>query len=119
MNALPETVNITFRRTGAGLLMVEQDIATGPANHLEPGYRVQLFNLFANRNLRQINANLRLTGTLPGSQTDLSSESARENSAPGHDVPVTNNYGYVDPNGNFFGVRIGAGDLYVINGLNN
>jgi hypothetical protein len=91
MNAVPQNVTIEFLRVlvnkndGTGSewrLAARHTIACGPVNHLEPGYLVQLTNLFWNRNRSGIDAYQRLTGVLSSSQIDLSAEAARENSIP-------------------------------------
>jgi len=95
MNAVPENVTIEFRRTGDGRLFAAHTINCGPVNHLEPGYLIQLWSLFSNRDLARIDANQRLNGRTSSSQVDLSSESARENSTSAEPVPVTTNHVYV------------------------
>jgi hypothetical protein len=82
MNAVPEIVNIELFRNADGKLVAHHSINCGPVNHLEPGYLVQLSNLFCNRNRTGIDAYQRLTGGISSTQVDLSSEAARENSVP-------------------------------------
>lgn len=82
MNAIPETVTIEFFRNAAGLMVARHSIQCGPVNHLEPGYLVQLTNLFRNRQKLPVDANQRLTGQTCSNLADLSSETARENSVP-------------------------------------
>jgi hypothetical protein len=88
-------VSIQFHRTAAGRLVAQHSISCGPVNHLEPGYMVQLTNLFVNRNRSGIDAHQRLTGATSNNQVDLSSTSAKENSMPAEPVPVTTNNAYV------------------------
>lgn len=95
MNAVPENVTIEFMRTGDGRLYAHHSISCGPVNHLEPGYLVQLFNLFANRDLARIDASTRLTGATSGTQVDLSGSAARENSTAAPSVPIVTNHVYV------------------------
>lgn len=82
MNAVPQQVTVDFLRTADGRLVARQNVNCGPADHLEPGYLVQLYNLFANRNLRRIDANQVLSGQVAGGQVDLSATDSRENSVP-------------------------------------
>ncbi|MDR3459544.1 MAG: hypothetical protein P4N60_19110 [Verrucomicrobiae bacterium] len=92
MNAVPENVSIELFRVwvnkndGTGSewrLAAKSTINCGPVNHLEPGYLVQLQNLFWNRNRSGIDAYQRLTGTTSSTTVDLSADPARENSVPG------------------------------------
>jgi hypothetical protein len=93
MDAVPESVTIEFLRTGDGRLVAHHTIQCGPVNHLEPGYLIQLSNLFWNRNRSGIDAYSRLTGTAASSQVDLSAETARENSVPATpDFAIQNTY---------------------------
>jgi len=91
MNAVPETVNIQFFRTADGLLVAKHSISCGPVNHLEPGYLVQLTNMFWNRSKSGVNANQRLNGQTSGSQVDLSSTDSKENSTAAQGVPSVQN----------------------------
>jgi hypothetical protein len=100
MNAVPETVMIDFIRTGNGLL-AHHNIQCGPVNRLEPGYMVQLYNLFTNRDLSKIDTSQRLTGEISDGGVDLSGNGARENSVPADPVKSVTNVVYADPaNGN-------------------
>lgn len=81
--AVVETAAIKFFRTGDNRLVAQHSISCGPVNHLEPGYLIQLTNLFCNRNRSGIDASQRLTGGFGGGAVDLSGEAARENSVPG------------------------------------
>lgn len=92
MNAVPESVEITFYRTGENRLVAEHSISCGPVDHLEPNFRVQLFNLFSNRNLRAIDMHQRLNGLSSSNQVDLTNEAARENTAPGQSLPQETNH---------------------------
>jgi hypothetical protein len=87
INAIPEDVTIKLRRVlvaGTWCLMASHTIRCGPINHLEPGYYVQLWNMFANRKIRPIDSNQRLTGLPSGSTSDLSATDSADNSAPAH-----------------------------------
>jgi hypothetical protein len=58
-------------------------VKCGPVEHLEPGQLVQMFNVFANRDLNKIDTNERLTGVPAGGQTvNMPSDTAQENSVP-------------------------------------
>lgn len=92
MNAVPENVSIELFRVlvnlndGSGKsewrLAARHVINTGPVNHLEPGYLIQLWNLFVNRQRSGIDPHQRLSGGQSSTQVDLSNSSARENSVP-------------------------------------
>jgi hypothetical protein len=91
MNAVPENVSIGLFRVwvnkndGTGSewrLAARHTIQCGPVNHLEPGYLIQLWNLFVDRERSGIDAYQRLTGGVSSQQVDLSHEAARENSVP-------------------------------------
>jgi hypothetical protein len=121
INAVPETVTVDFFRAyvnkndGSGSewrLVARQQIACGPVNHLEPGYLVQLANLFWNRHKSGIDLNQPLNGTLSSTQVDLSvAAEAKENSVPAVPVPVVNNLVYVDGSGNLTVVKNSAQDV--------
>lgn len=83
MNAAVQSVSIKFfREAEAGCLVAETNIECGPVDILEPGYLVQLTNLFRLRNRAGIDAYARMTGAATSNQVDLSAEAARENSVP-------------------------------------
>jgi hypothetical protein len=86
MNAVPEQVSIELFRTGNNRLAAKTSISCGPVNHLEPGYLIQLHNLFINRTRAQIDPNQRVGG-VSGSTVDLSADGATENSVPAVSVP--------------------------------
>ena len=100
MNAAPERVSIEFFRTGNGLLAAQHSISCGPVNHLEPGYIVQLTNLFWNRNKSGIDPFQRLSGTVSSTQVDLSATDAKENSTPAQALYQSTNLLYLDGGGN-------------------
>jgi hypothetical protein len=91
MNAVPESVSIQLFRTAAGLMVAKHSISCGPVNHLEPGYLVQLTNMFWNRSKSSVNANQRLSGQTAGSQVDLSATDSKENSTAAAAVPSVQN----------------------------
>lgn len=91
MNAVPETVSVELFRTGNGLLAAKSSINCGPVNHLEPGYLVQLHNLFVNRNLSAINPTQRVSG-LSNSSVDLSANGSTENSVPAQPIPIVSHF---------------------------
>ena len=91
MNAVPENVSIELFRVwvnkndGSGndcRLAAKHSINCGPVNHLEPGYLVQLANMFINRLRAKIDPQQRLTGGTASNKVDLTGEAARENSVP-------------------------------------
>ena len=100
MNAVPQTVNTEIYRLFDGRLAAKQSIACGPVNHLEPGYIVQLTNLFWNRNKSGIDPFQRLSGTVSSSQVDLSATDTKENSNGANAVFQSTNLLYVDGSGN-------------------
>ena len=114
INAVPQNVSIEFMRTADGRLGARQTINCGPVNHLEPGYLIQLYNLFAQRNLRRINAQQKLTG-IPSSQVDLSTTDSKENTVAADSVKKTEYAVLVDGSGNFTALKNSATD--VANGL--
>jgi hypothetical protein len=100
MLAMPQRVTTEFLRVlanknnGTGTewrLAAHHHISCGPVNSLEPGYLVQLHNLFINRNRSGIDPFQRLSGTTSSSQVDLTSNAPRENSMPAVGVPIENN----------------------------
>ncbi len=100
MNAVPENVSIQLFRTGDGKLVARHTIQCGPVHHLEPGYLIQLTNLFVNRNRSGIDAHQRLSpSSTASSQVDLSGSTARENSTSAEPVPVVTNNVYVPTTG--------------------
>jgi hypothetical protein len=89
MNAVAENVSIDLFRVlvnkndGSGTewrMAAQHHISCGPVNRLEPGYLVQLHNLFINRNRSGIDVYQRLNGTSASSQVDLTSTAPKENS---------------------------------------
>ncbi len=69
---------------GAGNTFDNFTVKCGPVEHLEPGELVQIFNVFANRDLTKIDTNERLSGTpSPGNTVTMPSDTAQENSVPG------------------------------------
>jgi hypothetical protein len=96
MNAVPENVSVELLRTGDGRLLAHHQITCGPVNHLEPGFLVQLHNLFHNRNRSGIDPNQRLSGLTGSSgQLDLTSKAPVGNSEPSAPVPIESNNVYV------------------------
>jgi hypothetical protein len=95
MNACPESVSIEFFRTGDDRLCAQHRINCGPVNHLEPGYLIQLTNLFINRDRARIDAAQRTSGTTASSQVDLTSSVPKENTTAAAPLPVESNHVYV------------------------
>ena len=99
MNAIVERVNIEFFRTAANRMVARQSISCGPVDHLEPGYLVQLLNMFLNRNRSGIDASQRLTGT-SNNQVDLTSSPAAGASDAGTALPSSMHFVFVDADNN-------------------
>lgn len=97
MNAVPEAVEVELMRSG-GRLLARNIIRCGPVNRLEPGYMVQLYNMFTNRDLSKIDTSQRLTGELLNGGVDLSGNAAKENSVPAEPIKAVTNIMYADPN---------------------
>jgi hypothetical protein len=69
---------------GGGNTYDNATIRCGPVEHLEPGQLIQLFNVFANRDLSKIDPQERLNGAAaPGNTVAAASDTAQENSVPG------------------------------------
>jgi hypothetical protein len=121
MNAVPESVRIEFYRVnvnGTWLLAAKHEISCGPVNHLNPKYRLELFNLFRNRLLRNINPNQRLNGA-PAGEMDLTAEDAKENSVPSVELPQVQNIAAVDPaTGTVTTIQQDASLVYKISQMN-
>jgi hypothetical protein len=97
MNAMINTVemDLTFS-PGNGVTTAKTTVHCGPVPHLEAGELVQIFNLFANRDLSKINPAERSGGTsMSGGQVALGSDTPKENSVPANPVPAENNNVYV------------------------
>ncbi len=103
MNAMPQNVSIQLFRTADGRLVAHHSIQTGPVNHLEPGYLIQLANLFWNRNRSGVKSDQRLSGAAAASQVDLTGTDAKENSTAAAPVPTVQNLVSVDNSGNING----------------
>ena len=93
MNAMIQNVDLDLRFTpGHGGPGAVTTVTCGPVQHLEAGELVQLFNLFANRDLSKINPAERTGGaSLGGGQVTLGSDSPKENSSPAEAVPMETN----------------------------
>lgn len=62
MNATVQNSSYTIMADANGNVLVQASIRCGPVEYLEPGQYVQLYNLFANRNLNRIDPWERITG---------------------------------------------------------
>lgn len=88
MLATAQQTDYKMHLDGAGNTFDNFTVKCGPVEHLEPGQLVQLFNVFANRDLTKIDANEKFTGTpSPGNTVDAPSDTAQENSVPGVEIP--------------------------------
>lgn len=115
MNAVPERINIGFMRVklnGTWLLAARHTINCGPVSHLNPAYRVQLMNLFANRLLQRINPNQPASGLAASGQTDLSADEATDSATPSLDLKTTQQIFNVDPaTGKVSNIQTSTSDL--------
>ena len=106
MNAIVERVSIELFRTARNRMVARQSISCGPVDHQEPGYLVQLANMFLNRNRSGIDANQRLTGNTSSNQVDLSSQPAAGGSDAGAPLPSSMNFVFVDDDGNHTALKM-------------
>lgn len=84
MAATVQSTEYVLYQDGQGKTLALSTIKCGPVAHLEAGELVQLFNLFANRDLNKINPWERITGTTSQSQTGSPTVSTpKENSTEG------------------------------------
>lgn len=83
MNATLQQSEYKMHLDGAGNTFDNFTIQCGPVDHLEPGQLVQLFNVFANRDLTKLDPNERLSGTTGSGTVAMPSDTAQENSVPG------------------------------------
>ena len=84
MNATLQVSEYKMHLDGSGNTYDNFTVKCGPVEHLEPGQLVQLFNVFANRDLTKIDTSERLTGTpAPTNTVVMPSDTVRENSIYG------------------------------------
>jgi len=84
MQATIQQTEYKMHLDGAGNTFDNFTVKCGPVEHLEPGQLVQLFNVFANRDLGKIDPNERLTGQAgTGASVAMSDDAAKENSVTG------------------------------------
>lgn len=83
MNACCQTVEYSLYEDNLGNSFAMAQIRCGPVEHLEPGSLVQLFNIFANRDLTKIDPWERITGSAAiNSAGSPITTTPRENSIP-------------------------------------
>jgi hypothetical protein len=88
---------------GGGNTYDNASIRCGPVEHLEPGQLIQLFNVFANRDLSKVDPQERLNGTAaPGNTVAAADDTAQENSVPG--VPDQALQAFTAPDGTQAGI---------------
>ena len=92
-------------------LAARHTIQCGPVNHLEPGYLIQLFNLFVYRQRSGIDPSQRLSGGLSGNQVNLSASAGRENTTSAAPLPVVTNHVALDGSGNINGQMINSAPM--------
>ncbi len=84
MNATVQESTYTLRMRPDGAVWAVSDISCGPVEHLEAGQLVQLFNIFANRDLSKIDPWERITGqTGNGGNQSAVANTPKENSVTG------------------------------------
>jgi hypothetical protein len=84
MNATLQQSEYKMHLDGGGKTYDNATIRCGPVDHLEPGQLIQLFNVFANRDLSKIDPQERLNGAAaPGNTVAAANDTAQENSVPG------------------------------------
>jgi hypothetical protein len=87
MQATIQQTDYKMHLDGVGNTFDNFTVKCGPVEHLEPGELVQLFNVFANRDLTKIDCVERLTGVPAGGNTiAMPSDTAQENSVPGVEI---------------------------------
>ena len=87
MAATVQESNYTIHQRPDGVVWAKASVSCGPVEHLEAGQLVQLFNIFANRDLAKIDPWERITGTSSaGGNGGAVDNTAKENSVNG--VPV-------------------------------
>jgi len=83
MNATLQQSEYKMHLDGGGNTFDNFTVKCGPVEHLEPGQLIQLFNVFANRDLTKIDTNERLSGSpSPGNNVVFPDDTAQENSVP-------------------------------------
>lgn len=108
MAATVQQSTYTLRQRPDGTVWAVSDVKCGPVAHLEAGQLVQLFNIFANRDLSKIDPWERITGqTGGGAGSSAVSTTARENTNPGLPDPLLSTHvnTNVDVSGNFSTVQ--------------
>ncbi len=88
MNATVQESTYTLRQRPDGVVWAMSNVSCGPVEHLEAGQLVQLFNIFANRDLLKIDPWERITGQ-SGNSSNAAAAGAtmKENSEPGLPAP--------------------------------
>ena len=83
MNATVQQSEYTLHADDQGNVFAEVLVRCGPVKHLEPGELIQLFNLFANRDIQKINPWERITGvTNTSGVSPPTDDTMQENSHP-------------------------------------
>jgi hypothetical protein len=83
MQATVQSTEYKMHLDGGGNTYDNFTVKCGPVEHLEPGQLVQLFNVFANRDLTKVDTNERLSGiAAQGTTVSMPSDTAQENSVP-------------------------------------
>jgi hypothetical protein len=83
MNATVQETSYTLRQRPDGVVWAMSEVSCGPVEHLEAGQLVQLFNIFANRDLAKIDPWERITGQSGGGGGGAVGTTSKENSVAG------------------------------------
>jgi len=83
MGAVLQDSRYTLMADASGNVFADLALRCGPVETLEPAQYVQLFNLFANRDLIRIDPWERITGASAGASTASGGDTAVENAHPG------------------------------------
>ena len=111
MHAMVQSVDYDLMFNPVGNVTISQTtVKCGPVEHLEAGELVQLFNLFANRDLSKIDPNERLSGSV-GTNLAMPNDAARENSIPAQPIMSTQNLGHIDISSAFWGIKFSSVDI--------
>ena len=103
MAATPQQTDYTLHCDANGNCFAEYSVRCGPVEHLEPGQLVQLFNLFANRDMVKIDPWERITGlSSPNGGVQTGGETAAENAHPGIPKKLLTTHISITPDANGF-----------------
>jgi len=97
MNTMIQSVDLALTfNPGNSVTTATTTIHCGPVSHLEAGELLQIFNLFTNRNLSQINPNERAGISMSGGSVTLGNDGPKENSVPAIAIESIKNFSAPD-----------------------